>query len=295
MPKDSRMTKVRREKARRRRGRIITYVLTLLWTLMGLVGLIAVIQWTVGKAAGREDRAYGYGITKEGTQALQGEPTADDAKKGDGKAENNVWSEEERSKCRELYSNDQELLVLVNKEHELSEDYDPMLRTICNGRLQASERLYDDLCAMLEAANDAGYDYWIASAYRSRQRQQELVDEDVSAGMQEGASYEDALAEVLRETMPAGHSEHETGLSLDILCSTNTNMDASQAGEAGNQWLVSHCAEYGFILRYPEDKVNVTGIDYEPWHFRYVGREAAQFLTERGMTLEEFWEAAGQV
>jgi hypothetical protein len=66
--------------------------------------------------------------------------------------------------------------------------------------------------------------------------------------------------------------------------------DNLTADEAGNQWLIRHCAEYGFILRYPEDKVSVTEIEYEPWHFRYVGKEAAQYITENNLTLEEFWD-----
>ena len=104
------------------------------------------------------------------------------------------------------------------------------------------------------------------------------------------ASASSIMALAIRSlTLPAGHSEHETGLSLDILCSGNTQMDLTQANEPGNRWLVEHCAEYGFILRYPKDKENITGIAFEPWHFRYVGKEAAQFMSSRGLTLEEFF------
>lgn len=203
-----------------------------------------------------------------------------------------VFSEEEREDCRRIIRQNEELCVLVNKEKELDPLFDSHLRSICDGRLLVSDWMYQDLTKMLQAAVDAGYDYWIASAYRSRERQQELVDEDVAALMRKGKSRADALEETLRETMPAGHSEHETGLALDILCSENTNMDESQAGEPANQWLVSHCSEYGFILRYPKDKESVTGIAWEPWHFRYVGREAARYMTEYGLTLEEFCAAA---
>ena len=196
-----------------------------------------------------------------------------------------------RQECQNLYARNEELLTLVNKEHELSSSHQPMLRNICKGRLQAADVLYDDLCAMLKAGGDAGYDYWIASAHRDRSYQQGLVDEDVEKYMSKGYSYETALRKTLEYTMPAGQSEHETGLALDILCSTNTIMDESQKGEPGNRWLVEHCHEYGFILRYPENKEEVTGIRYEPWHFRYVGREAAAYLTEKGWTLEEFYEA----
>lgn len=196
-----------------------------------------------------------------------------------------------RQECQNLYAGNESLLTLVNKGHELSPSYRPMLRNICKGRLQAADVLYDDLCAMLEAGGDAGYEYWIASAHRDRSYQQGLVEEDVEKYMSKGYSYEAALQKTYEYTMPAGQSEHETGLALDILCSTNTIMDESQKSEPGNRWLVEHCHEYGFILRYPEDKEEITGIRYEPWHFRYVGREAAAYLTQRGWTLEEFYEA----
>lgn len=288
MQKDLQMTKVREAKARRKRVQIIACGLKLLWTLLGLVGLISVVQWTCGKVAGAENHAYGREVVgTEPTVIINDTDTQEKEVKQDGP------EEQVRQKCEEIYERNQDLLVLVNKDNELCSEYDPQLRTICNGRLEASERLYEDLCAMLQAAGEAGYDYWIASAYRSRSRQQELIDEDVSALTQQGLSYQEALARTLRETMPAGHSEHETGLALDILCSGNTNMDVSQANEPGNEWLVTHCWEYGFILRYPEDKEDVTQIAYEPWHFRYVGREAAQFLTEEGITLEEFFEMLG--
>lgn len=88
--------------------------------------------------------------------------------------------------------------------------------------------------------------------------------------------------------MPAGYSEHQTGLALDILSSSNLNMDASQENTKENQWMKEHCYEYGFILRYPKDKENITQISYEPWHFRYVGKEAAKYMKENQLTLEEF-------
>ena len=180
-----------------------------------------------------------------------------------------------RQECQDLYARQEPLLVLVNKERELPASGQPLLRSICKGRLEAGEQ--------------EGYQYWIASAYRDRAYQQGLVDEDVEKYMSKGYSYEAALQKTYEYTMPPGHSEHETGLALDILCSTNTIMDESQKGEPGNQWLVQHCHEYGFILRYPENKEGITGISYEPWHFRYVGKEAAAYLTQKGWTLEEFY------
>lgn len=202
-----------------------------------------------------------------------------------------------RQECQNIYAGQESLLVLVNRDHELQASGQPVLRSICKGRLEAADILYEDLCAMLEDGGKAGYQYWIASAYRDRSYQQGLVEEDVEKYMAKGYTYEAALQKTYEYTMPAGQSEHETGLALDILCSTNTIMDESQAHEPGNKWLTEHCHEYGFILRYPEDGEDITGIKYEPWHFRYVGREAAAYLTEKGWTLEEFHEVinAGRI
>ena len=197
------------------------------------------------------------------------------------------YTEEQKERSREIYYANRETLILVNKNHKISGEYDPKLRKICKGRLMASSRLYQDLCELLEASP---YSYWIASAYRTEERQQELIDEDIKKYQKQGMDWEAARERTLKTVMPAGYSEHQTGLALDILCSENTKMDISQANEKGNQWLAEHAHLYGFILRYPEDKEDITGILYEPWHFRYVGREAAKFLYENDMTLEEFYE-----
>lgn len=194
---------------------------------------------------------------------------------------------------RKIYKKHKQDLVLVNAEHAIEDSYDSSLRFICRGRLQASERLYSALSLMLSDAGEQGFHFWIASAYRSKERQQKLVDEDVAKAMRRGLSYQQALKETYQETMPAGHSEHQTGLALDILCSGNMAMDVSQKAEPGNRWLRKNCSHYGFILRYPEEKSDITGVSFEPWHFRYVGREAAEYMQEEGITLEEFWDRMG--
>lgn len=246
-----------------RRRRRVWFAVTVVCT--GCIGIFAAVQllYPAGTKA-----AYGQEIYQNAgdeTKQERGQP-----KKYKGKKRKNAG-----------------LLIVANKDHALPEDYDPGLRYICNGRLQASAVMYNDLVAMLRAAKDAGYDYWIASGYRDRRYQQELIDEDVREFMSQGMGYEAALEKTMEETLPAGHSEHETGLSLDILCSGNTDMDISQSYEPGNRWLVEHCAQYGFILRYPKGKEDITGISYEPWHFRYVG-PAAKEIMENGITLEEY-------
>lgn len=195
-----------------------------------------------------------------------------------------------RKKVRRIYQSCKKNLVLVNADHALKADYKASLEPVCRGRLYASRRLHDSLTQMLSDASREGFHFWIASAYRSRKKQQKLVEEDIRKGMRKGMSYEEALLETYKETMPPGHSEHETGLALDILCSGNMRMDISQKSEPGNQWLKKNCFKYGFILRYPENKEEITGVNYEPWHFRYVGEKAAMYMKKERITLEEFWE-----
>lgn len=243
-----------------------------------------------------DSKAYGGGGM--GKQAENGGEQVADGKQSPGGEEltdsgegtSRVKVKKGDKEVQDIYKENKKLLILVNAEHGLEESYEAHLRTVCNGRLQASEWLYDALTEMLGAASEEGYQYWIASAWRSREKQQKLVDEDVRLAMRKGMSYDDALEETYRETMPAGHSEHETGLALDILCSGNMAMDASQEREPGNAWLRKNSWRYGFVLRYPEDKEKVTGISYEPWHFRYVGKKAASFMYKHDMTLEELWE-----
>lgn len=196
-----------------------------------------------------------------------------------------------RKKCLRIYKKNEELLVLVNRQQELPEDDIPNLMTICNGRLQASPLLYSALKEMLADAGNAGCQYWIASAYRSRERQQQLVNEDIQALVNQGMDYESAAEETYKETQPAGHSEHETGLALDILCSENPYMTMEQENQEGNKWLRENSWKYGFVLRYPREKEDITGIRYEPWHFRYVGKRAAKFMYLHDLVLEEFYQS----
>lgn len=231
--------------------------------------------------------SYGFWSASEAVQADSGKAVSAE------KRNFCILTKTEDAKAEKIFQENQELLILANKENALPEDYQPYLRTICKGRLEAAEVLYEDLTKMLADAGEEGYHFYIASAYRSREYQQKLIENDVRKLRQRGISYEEALAETYRQVMPAGYSEHETGLALDILASGNSNLDITQEVCPENQWLRAHCMEYGFILRYPKGKEECTGIDYEPWHFRYVGKEAAEYLTENNLTLEEFWDLAG--
>lgn len=286
----------RKGSGRRKKRSAVRRVFSALLLYFLFAGIIATCVAVVSVFSGWKEKRQSQGAAgKNGIMAEGTEEWAEGTGEEAGSGALMEMTPEIRQECQDLYAKQEALLLIVNKDHEFDSSHQPLLRNICNGRLKAADILYEDLCAMLEAGGQAGYEYWIASAHRDRAYQQGLVDEDVEKYMAKGYTYETALQKTYEYTMPAGQSEHETGLALDVLCSTNMMMDESQAYEPGNQWLAAHCHEYGFILRYPVDKEEITGIRYEPWHFRYVGKEAAAYLSEKGWTLEEFHEAVNGV
>ncbi|MBQ4537398.1 MAG: M15 family metallopeptidase [Lachnospiraceae bacterium] len=177
---------------------------------------------------------------------------------------------------------------MVNKNNPLPEDYQVDLKTLPDGVNRAAKEAYQPLCDMLNAGKKEGLSFEICSSYRDVERQGELFGEDLLFLMNQGYSYIDAYREVAKETMPPGYSEHATGLAFDIVALDYQMLEEGQARTAENKWLREHCAEYGFILRYPAGKEDITFINYESWHFRYVGREEAKYIMENGITLEEY-------
>lgn len=179
-------------------------------------------------------------------------------------------------------------LVLVNKDNPLPEDYSVTLKTLNNGRSQVDETIYDALREMLTDGSNEGLNFCVASAYRSSERQEEILNADIQAYMAQGMDYGSAYDEAVKQVMPPGYSEHETGLALDIVAVDYQLLDENQETTKENIWLRENCWKYGFILRYPADKEDITQIAYESWHFRYVGKEAAEYITKNGICLEEY-------
>ncbi len=180
-------------------------------------------------------------------------------------------------------------LLLVNKQHPIPDDYEVPLGTI-KGSLKCDERVLEDLFALMQAAKDDGIDLNIASPYRDYNQQKYLFKKKMDKYLDRGLSYMDAYRVASTIVTAPNASEHQLGLAFDFNCDSHTSLNAAFAKTETGKWLKENCAEYGFILRYPEGKEYITGIIYEPWHFRYVGKEAAQFITEQEITLEEFWE-----
>ncbi len=179
-------------------------------------------------------------------------------------------------------------ILLVNKDHPLSDTYRPNLTRIREYGVEVDVSICEALNKMLEAGEKEGLRFWIASAYRSTKRQRELLDEDIEKLMREGYSCSEAYEEAVRETMPVGCSEHATGLAVDIVAKDYQILDEKQGKTDEMIWLQKNCSQYGFILRYPEGKEDITKVDYESWHFRYVGVDAAKDIMSQGITLEEY-------
>ena len=177
---------------------------------------------------------------------------------------------------------------LVNETYVLSSSFAPDVTEV-GDQQYFDARAVDALNAMLEGANAAGYTTCIRTGYRPYSSQAYIFFGKASQIAWDG-TVEYAEAEVLARQYVAypGTSEHQLGLAADIMDRAETSMVAEKVADLPVLvWLKEHCAEYGFILRYPEDKKDITGW-YEPWHFRYVGTEAAEFIMENGLCLEEF-------
>ena len=180
-------------------------------------------------------------------------------------------------------------LVLVNNQHPVPEDYSFTLGTI-TGSMKCDVRIIDELMAMLEAAKADGIDLVICSPYRDYNRQTVLFDRKIDYYMERGYSYLEAYKIASITVTVPGASEHQIGLALDIVSDTYTSLDTGFGKTDAGIWLKEHGYEYGFILRYPLGKEYITGIQYEPWHYRYVGKKSATAIMKQGITLEEFLE-----
>ncbi len=187
------------------------------------------------------------------------------------------------------FSPDDWRLILVNKQHPIPEDYEVTLGTI-SGSMQCDRRIVRNLYDMFQGAARDGVNLIVCSPYRTHTHQIELFDRKIDRYMAAGLSYMDAYTRAAQAVTVPGTSEHEIGLAIDIVSDSYSSLNDGFGRTAAGKWLAAHSAEYGFILRYPAGKESITGIEYEPWHFRYVGREAAEYITDEGICLEEFWD-----
>ncbi len=179
-------------------------------------------------------------------------------------------------------------LLLVNDWNPITANYenDITITAAGNRGQKVDARILDSLNAMLEAGKAYGID--VQSGYRAYAHQSTLywrkVNEYKSYGYNDTAAQTAAGKLVKRP----GYSEHNSGLAVDLGGNGNFLLDESFANTAAYTWLIDHCADYGFILRFPKGKEEITGVVYEAWHFRYVGKEAATYIMENNLCLEEY-------
>lgn len=184
----------------------------------------------------------------------------------------------------------QDVLRLINRDHLLDKRYPdqaiemyelvdvtaPTTKGTCQLRVVANEAL----SRMLDDARAEGIELYVGSAYR-KYRTQEVMHYNRVQKM----GRDDGVVQM------AGASEHQSGLAADVVSWAYKDRFLTSFGDTREgEWLAANCARYGFIIRYPKDQEDITGVTYEPWHVRYVGEEAAAYIMESGMTLEEFTE-----
>ncbi len=180
-------------------------------------------------------------------------------------------------------------LVLVNKNHKLPGDHSVETVPVA-GRsgYQFDSRAIGSLNQMIEDAASEGLEIEVCSAYRTIEYQENLIKAQVAKYVAQGMSQTDAEVRTATEIIEPGASEHNLGLAVDLVAKSYQHLEEDQENTAENKWIQANCTNYGFILRYPKGKQGITGIIYEPWHFRYVGEAAAKEIMEQGICLEEY-------
>ena len=173
-------------------------------------------------------------------------------------------------------------LILVNRNSYIPDDYKVELTELSNGE-KVDSRIYPELQEMFNDARAQGYGLFVREGYRTQEEQQELLDEKIEAYENEGKSKSEAKKLAEQWVAIPGTSEHQLGIAVDI----NADTTKSSSDDVYS-WLAENAHKYGFIKRYPSDKTDITGVINEPWHYRYVGTEAALEIYSQGMCLEEY-------
>ena len=173
-------------------------------------------------------------------------------------------------------------LILVNRNSYIPDDYKVELTELSNGK-KVDSRIYPELQEMFNDARAQGYGLFVREGYRTQEEQQQLLDEKIEAYENEGKSKSEAKKLAEQWVAIPGSSEHQLGFAVDI----NADTTKSSSDDVYS-WLAENAHKYGFIKRYPSDKTDITGVINEPWHYRYVGKEAALEIYSQGMCLEEY-------
>lgn len=200
-------------------------------------------------------------------------------------------SEEPKSSSEQPISSEQEdwRLILVNPNNPIPDDWSVDL-TMTSYGYEVDSRITKNVDELINAAADDGVTLLICYGYRTIEQSRQLFEKQVNKQLSYGLSQEEAIAEAKHWVAPPGTSEHHTGLALDVVTPSHQVLNHEYANTDAGIWLAEHSWEYGFVIRFPEDKQDITGITYEPWHVRYVGKEHAAAMHESHECLEEYLE-----
>ncbi|MGX4686708.1 M15 family metallopeptidase [Vagococcus sp. JNUCC 83] len=183
-------------------------------------------------------------------------------------------------------------LILVNKDNKIEKE-PTSLKELPNGE-KIDSRIFSAFNELVDAANKENYKIITISGYRSVAEQTAIVNRDIASYKSQGLSDEEAKKKAMEYLTEPGLSEHHTGLAIDILEQDWYNQGNMLEGEFGDtpagKWIEAHSCDYGFIVRYEKGKEKITGINYEPWHIRYVGKANALYMKKHNLSLEEYVE-----
>lgn len=183
-------------------------------------------------------------------------------------------------------------LILVNPDNSLPENY-TFEKEQVQGNYYLDSRAAPLAKQMIADAKEEGIELQICSSIRDVELQTRLFNNKINDLIEDGYSEADARVKAATIVAVPGTSEHHTGLALDIVTPSYQSLNAGYENTDAAKWLKENAAKYGFILRYPKDKTEITKIIFEPWHYRYVGQEYAEFIMSEGICFEEFIETYG--
>lgn len=195
------------------------------------------------------------------------------------------------SEPEELVINPEDMwcLILTNAEYPVPEDYTVTLKDVPGTDQKVDERIYEPLMKMLDSMKAEGLSPVVCSGYRTLDKQEKLFNRKVSSYVRKGNSKEESYV-LARQTLSIpGSGEHCLGLAVDFYTRSYHQLERAFEKTPEGKWLREHAQDYGFILRYEEGKEEITGIRYEPWHYRYVGIDVARYLKKHHLSLEEFY------
>lgn len=180
-------------------------------------------------------------------------------------------------------------LILTNAEYPVPEDYEVELESIPGTEQSVDKRIYEPLMAMIGDMKAQGLSPIVCSGYRTLDKQEKLFNRKVLSFVKAGHTKEESY-NLARQTISIpGSGEHCLGLAVDFYTRRYHKLERAFEDTPESKWLVEHAQDYGFVMRYGENKTDITGIQYEPWHYRYVGVEAAKYMKDNELSLEEFY------